>query len=718
MSTPLPLPSAVRRLAVALAILVPLLVDPHGDTLALKKLALGLLGSAALALEAFEVLLLRRRAMAPSLVEWLLAGLGLWGACSLFGAANPALGLVGVGAFFGMLGVTRGVRQSLSRKTSVGGWVMAVLAVGLVALVVDGVAVVREGVELQLATRKHASWLFQHNNMAANYAAVLAPLAAALGLAGASRRGRIAGWLLVFGVLAYQVLLHSRAGLGSTVLGVGLTGLLFALRGRVTRPGRRSAALLTVLCVALALLPSSDRARGLAKEVFYSGVRLLEELEIGDIADASFRPGIYRRTMELVAEAPLRGVGLGNFPVGYARFDPRSVEIPHAHNDALQVLAEMGLVGLLLFLGLMSALLWQVLVGLSARDDDGPGEAGPGPVWAAGLGGAVVVFLIGGLFEVPFALGGTACNLALLMALSGRLAGAPRPWSDGGAERGFGLAKTLALVVMFSSLWLAGLLFGRLPASRLFDAARQARRAGDLAEARRCLTELAALGTGMHVPYLQLGKLAEGAGDWQSALDNYQSARRLWPHSLKLLELEAEALMQLGRNDEAVAVCEQAVSLTPTDRAMQARLVVLLAQAGRLSEAIDRATYLLQSRPADSTEIVAVLARLYARSSKELEGPERIHALVAGRHFYAVLLQDGDPVAFGDWNREFRHLTHQLQMLPGSPAIWWSVYEDFRAAGGWQLPSAALWTAVDGEGEELFPGWDEAAGPPLPARLR
>ncbi|MFT7465037.1 MAG: tetratricopeptide (TPR) repeat protein [Pseudohongiellaceae bacterium] len=702
--------------------MVPLCVDPYGDTLALKKLALGILGSAALALEAFEVLVLRRQLLAPTVAEWLLGALGLWGAFSLLWAANPALGWVGVGVLFGMLGVTRGLRQSLSEKGSLRGWIAAVLGVGLVAFVVDGVVVAREGVELQLAARKHASWLFEHNNMAANYAAALAPLAAAMAIVARSWRGRVMGCLLVAGVFAYQVLLHSRAGLASTVLGVAVTCLLIVVRQRLRRPGKRAAVVLTVLSVVFAVLPSSDGARGLAKEAFYSGVRVLEELEIGDIADASFRPGIYRRTMELVAEAPIRGVGLGNFPVGYSRFDPRAVEIPHAHNDSLQILAELGLVGLLLFLGLMSAVLWQVCAGLSA---EAAGGEGPVPesvrrsvMWAAGLGGAVTVFIVGGLFEVPFALGDTAGNFALFMAFSGRLAGAAKPLSAGAMQLPAGGLKLLSTTALALFATLTGLLVMRLPASSLYEQAQRARQLGQVDAARRALTALAEIRTGMHVPYLQLGQLAEELGDWPTALEHFQSALRLWPHSLSLLELEAEALIKLGRSAEAVEVYEQAVALTPTDRAVQARLVLFLAQAGRLPEAIDRVTYRLQSRPVDSTEFVAFLARLHLRQSERLLGDEQVLAWIASRHFYAVLLQDGSPDTLPEWNREFRHMTHQLQSLPGAPESWWSVYDEFRAGGGWGLPSAALWTAVDGEGEELFPGWDEVAGPPVPRSFR
>jgi O-antigen ligase len=697
-----PPPSFVRRLVVILAVFVPLVVDPQGDTLAFKKLALGILGTSALALEAFEVFVLRRQPLRPTVAEWLLLALALWGACSLGWSPNPALGHVGVGVLFGMLGIARGVRQSIARESSVGRWIAALLTVGVVALVVDGAAVARYSVELDISDRKHASWLFKHNNMAANYAAVLAPLAAVLALAATSMRGRVVCWSLAAGVLAYQALLRSRAGMAATLLGVAAVGLLYFLRGRIARPGRRAATAMVVLCVVLALLPSSEQARGKAKEVFYFGVSLLEELEIGDLRHAAFRPGVYRRTMELVSESPVLGVGVGNFPVGYARYDPRVVEIPHAHNDALQVLAELGLVGLLLYLGLMSALLWQVLGGLAARD------GGAGAVWSAGLGGALVVFWAGGLFEVPFALGDTACNLALLVALSARLSAAPQAWQVGRA------ARPLALVALLLTLSMVGLLARRLPASGLLASAQRALELGAYPEAREYLTELAELGTGSHVPYLQLGLLAQSTEDWQSALENFQAARRLWPYSLNLLELEAKSLMRLGRNDEAVARCEESVALTPGDRTTRARLCLFLAQAGRVTEAIDQATFLLQSHRANSIDIVALLARLHLRSSNEQTGDKRMLDLVASRHFYAVLLQDGDPRYFSEWNREFRHLTHQLQSLPGSVNTWWPTYIQFMSASGEHMPKTALWTAVDGEGQRLWPGWDEKFGPPNP----
>jgi len=697
---PAPAPGIARRLTVVLAIFVPLVVDPYGDTLALKKLVLGLLGTTALALEALEVLLLRRPFLRPSVAEWLLLALGVWGAISLSWASNPALGHVGVGAVFGMLGVARGVRQSITQESAVRGWIVALLAVGVVALVVDGAALVRYGAELQLADRKHASWLFQHNNMAANYAAVLAPLAAVLALAASSLRGRVVCWLLAGGVLTYQVLLRSRAGIAATLLGVAVVGLAYALRGRIARPGRRVATTLVMLCVVMALLPSFDWARGKAKGAFYFGVSVLEELEIGGLKNAAFRPGIYRRTMEMVSDSPVMGVGVGNFPVEYARFDPRVVEIPHAHNDALQVLAETGLVGLLLYLGLMCALLWQVLGGLSSRE-------GQSAVWAAGFGGALVVFWAGGLFEIPFALGATACNLALLTALTARLATVPRAWQMQNA------ARPLALVALLLALLMAGLLARRLPASSLHYRAQRAQALGAYDVAQGHLVELAELGTGTHVPYLQLGLLAQETEDWQSALGHFQAARRLWPHSLRLLELEAKSLMRLGRNDEAVARCEEAVALTPGDRETRARLILFLAQAGRISEAIDQATYLLQSHRADSIDIVAFLARLHLRSSNEQTGDARIVDLVASRHFYAVLLEDGDPDHFDEWNRAFRHVTHLLQSLPGALNTWWPLYRQFLQSSGWKvIPGPALWTAVDGEGQKLFPGWNEKLGPP------
>lgn len=705
-SVSVPPPSLLRRLLAVLALALPLCVDPWGvDPLAWKRHLLTLLGLAALLSECLPALAGRRPLLVPGPCELVLLGLAGWSALSLTWATVPALGLPVVGLLLGLVGITRLWTEVAVHDGRVGRWVAGWLVLGLVAVALDAVAVRATADELSLANRKFSSLLFRHNNMAAGYASMLAPLAAAWALAAARPRRRVLGWALALAVVAYLIVLGSRAGLAASLLGTLVVVALGLARRRVAagRPARWGPAL-AALVVLGAVLPLSSTVRGLAKDGFYRAIDLLQDVGLTDLKDAGFRMDVYRSALEMVTEAPLLGVGAGNFAVEHVRFDPRRAEIPHAHNDALQALTELGLPGLLLFLGLLGALVVGLRRALTEHADD------RGFVLAAGFSGCLAVFVLTGLFEVPFGQGASAAGLVALMAWQRALDRPRLRWTDGAR----GPAAFLALV----ALALAGDTLRRLPASWWHVRAQRALDAGDAPAARAGLTALAALETGSHLPELSLADLAVEEQRLDDALRHFDRARRLWPYSGEVLQRQAEALLRAGQGERAVTVLEQALAQSPSDRELQSQLVRTLGLMGRLDEAIDRAEFMVQSDRLVSLDIVAMLARLWLRKAEQVEGPEKIRALVCSRHFHAVLLRDGPASSLRTWNREYSHLTHRLQTLvPGLG--WWDSYDRMLRLRGWNdLPAEAVWTALDGSGQRLFPGWEEAAGPPLPRALR
>lgn len=64
-----------------------------------------------------------------------------------------------------------------------------------------------------------------------------------------------------------------------------------------------------------------------------------------------FRFGLYSAAVDLIADFPLLGVGLGGFGHAYHPYKPAGVDgvVEHAHNDWLQLSAETGLLGACLF---------------------------------------------------------------------------------------------------------------------------------------------------------------------------------------------------------------------------------------------------------------------------------------------------------------------------------------------------------------------------------
>ena len=80
------------------------------------------------------------------------------------------------------------------------------------------------------------------------------------------------------------------------------------------------------------------------------------------------RPTYWANTIDIVSEFPLFGTGLGTFPSIYPDYEAGGVpmRLYHAHNDYLEYLSELGVVGLILLLGgiifmvINSFLIWRV----------------------------------------------------------------------------------------------------------------------------------------------------------------------------------------------------------------------------------------------------------------------------------------------------------------------------------------------------------------------
>lgn len=698
-------PPRSLRIAAWAVLAVPLVVDPFGlDTLSLKQLLLALTGGVALVLEGVGLMRRGGQGLLPTPPELLLAALAIWATASLGWAYSPSLGWLGVAMLVALPGAVRAVRASVIRPEQLRGWVVALVLVGLAVVVVDGLAILVRQSSLALEERKYASSIFVHNNLASTWAVMLVPLAASLAL---GKRWRLLFAIACLVLLAYLVLLRSRAGLAAALAGLAVLLLLRLLRRRFAAPDRRWALALGAVVLAGALVPFADRARGLAKDGFYQVVSVLERFDVGTKGDALFRPNVWRRTLALAAESPLLGAGAGNFTVAYAPYEMGQADIPHAHNDALQILAELGLPGLVLFLALLACVAWQLLTVLARQRGDPASYA-----LASGLTASVFVFVLVGLFEVPFALGATAATLVVVLGLVGSLARAPRRQAIAGRW-------LLAPALLLGGLGCLTVAAIRLPGSAWHAQAQSLWEQGDLPGAQRVLERMARLGLGAHLPHQMLGQLAWARGDWVGALNHYRAARRIWPGGAELLLREGEALLALGQDGEALKAFRAALGSSPNDPATIIALVRSLERAGELDEAIARSEFLVQSDHVVSLDVVSTLARLWGRrAAGALEGQARTEAMVGARHFYAQLLQDGGPARWEEWDREFKHLTHQLQQLPGAPDSWFDVYRQFLTTGGWSMPDTARWTSMDVDGQPLFPGWDEKAGPPFPRAMR
>ena len=180
---------------------------------------------------------------------------------------------------------------------------------------------------------------FDNPNVAAAFA--ILPMTVGFSYAVAACRGRAARRAGVLGGIvavicgAAIVVSGSAAALAGGAGALVLVGV-FACRGKLRKH-------LLIALVALAALGALAIAGGLWRTPWFA-------------AQLGARPALWKGAMALVEKAPVRGLGLGSFPVEYTSVYPReyaahelwSPVVEKAHSLPLHVVAELGLVGLAL----------------------------------------------------------------------------------------------------------------------------------------------------------------------------------------------------------------------------------------------------------------------------------------------------------------------------------------------------------------------------------
>lgn len=241
----------------------------------------------------------------------------------LLGPAMMAVGLV-------VAGDARALRAAADAALGIGVLVAAAIAWGIAAerVVLGGMP----GANPDLVRVQ-----YQIAGLAIASAAALAAVRAAEA-PGWPRRG---AWLVVAAMLGAAALLPGgRAALAALALALAVAPGI-----ALSRAGRRGAALLWAGAVlggaagALALILADP---GLA-----AGLRTVERLADGDVAQSSGRLALWRAAVEHGTAALPFGLGTGGFSIA-AGFGERRGMYPHNH--ALEALAEGGLPGIVLWL--------------------------------------------------------------------------------------------------------------------------------------------------------------------------------------------------------------------------------------------------------------------------------------------------------------------------------------------------------------------------------
>lgn len=191
---------------------------------------------------------------------------------------------------------------------------------------------------------------FVHPNDFGGYIILVLPLALAFLFPLKSKRQRI--FLAVVFLLGTYCLLrtYSRGALFGFF--IGLAAYLYFYN-------RKSCILLPV--VFLLFMAASPKGVNRVKNMF-----IIEKNTVWE------RTQLWRGALSMIKERPIAGMGINTYSNYFPMYKPKDYpDLRYAHNSYLQIWAEIGIIGLLAYLGLIFSLLITVLKGIRQRLESG-----------------------------------------------------------------------------------------------------------------------------------------------------------------------------------------------------------------------------------------------------------------------------------------------------------------------------------------------------------
>jgi O-antigen ligase len=220
-------------------------------------------------------------------------------------------------------------------------------------------------------------------NMTGGLLAVFVPPALVLSIRAESRWQRVLAIVALLLTSVAVLLTQSRGALIGLIVGFAVvTGILWRKLGLVWLAGG-----------ALAVVALALKGGAIMQALFSNNAQDTE------IVSMTARVELWNRAIYAGTDFPLTGIGMGQFPDTVQRLYPPShmvlsEAVPHAHNFFLQIFAEMGYPGLIVYVAFFLILFFVLLRRIHlARDWR--------QVLSIGLLGSLTVFLTHGIVDVP-----------------------------------------------------------------------------------------------------------------------------------------------------------------------------------------------------------------------------------------------------------------------------------------------------------------------------
>ncbi|MCC7170272.1 MAG: O-antigen ligase family protein [Planctomycetes bacterium] len=512
----------------------------------------------------------------------------------------------GIGALFSLVAaVAIGVIvRTVAAIEGPGRVIRMLLTSALVAGAINfGVRILHGGPALTPGSEKFASHLFSHDNVAA---LLFVPLIALAGMWAWRARGsgRAVVAILALSCVAVLVLLRSKAGLIAAVAGpIGFVAAMAfwrLARASIAHSRARGALLglaTTGLLVALVWLPSRPGVSAFLKEQFN---RFVTAADINYNA-AYMRPAIWKSIFRMVEEHPL-GVGIGNFTVALPPYDLEVTLRSHAHNQFLQVLAETGLIGFLLFAAFIVFVVGAMLVRATAPRPPGDDES-----YAVdfGVGAAFFVMLLQSVFETPLVFPFTALTWFVLAGIATRRTPPAEPRAIGAIGRG--VCAALALGAFYA---------GTVPAAapmiqfECFRAGSALLRANEFDAGVAQLERSIEVGFDNYSVRETLAQIYSAKADFGRALVHAERAIELCPNKYELHKVAGICRSRMGATDDALASFDRVDRLLRHSRETGYLRGEALLLGGRLDAAI-KAIEDFRETVAESSALLLLLANAY-----------------------------------------------------------------------------------------------------------